>query len=391
MSKFANSIQNVYTFALRCVRVYKEILLGIISLYHGSLSLPVQHSAPNSITSFNHPTLVPDLTSFISWPDPLSPVSKGAYGDIYKCVYHHRDSDMDVAVKIFRPLTADEDFRRELEIWKRLRHPNILKLMGTTRFSPSVALVSPWMINGHLTLFLSQNNETLGLRDRLCLLCDIAAGLNYLHTFDFGVGGHACFNPIVHGDLTSDNILISDDGTALLADFGLSRTLTQLPDMTYLAKSSCHTVALRWLAPELSSSEESASVITTQSDIYSFGSIMLQVLTGKLPWSHLNCMQILQAVIKGQEHPRPENNHITDQYWNFMLSCWSNTPINRPSAENTLKFIVHELVLYDKGSVDTRSFQICSQLLQPVRLLLYHLLYPLKYIRNQQCGTMLEQ
>lgn len=157
--------------------------------------------------------------------------------------------------------------------------------MGTTRdFSLSVALVAPWIINGNLTSFLSQHNEILGLHDQLLLLRDIAAGLDYLHTFSFTVDdGQTYFNPVVHGDLTSNNVLIGSDRTAFLADFGLSGTLARFPGMSYLAMSRHRPGALRWTAPELLSAEDSASAFTTQSDIYSFGSIMLQVLTGNLP------------------------------------------------------------------------------------------------------------
>ncbi|KAG2076583.1 kinase-like protein [Suillus decipiens] len=385
-----------------------------------------------NIASFNHPIPlipVPDLSSFIPRPYPyFEPVARGAYGDIYKCVYHDPDGDVKVAVKVTRPLNSDKDLWRELGIWKRLRHPNILKLMGITRhFGRSVALVSPWMVNGNLTSFLSKNNETLGLRDRLLLLRDIAAGLNYLHTFNFGADGHTCFNPIVHGDLTGNNVLIGNDRTAFLADFGLSGTLTQLPGMMrYLAMSRYHPGALRWLAPELYSAEDSACVVTTQSDIYSFGSIMLQVLTGNLPWPHLtHDFQICQAINRQTEHPRPTDAHVTDKCWNFIASCWSKAPIDRPSAKEVLQFIDDELVLYDRGNVNDGQHpalvpvsgytpqvigpihqspsptpspaphsmlppQIYSQLLHPV-LLFHLLLYLLKYIRNQRCGTKLER
>ncbi|KAG0692086.1 kinase-like domain-containing protein, partial [Suillus ampliporus] len=164
---------------------------------------------------------------------------------------------------------------RELGIWKRLKHSNILKFVGTTSdFGPSVALVAPWIVNGTLTSFLNVNNKTLTRRDRLLLLRDIAAGLNY--------HGHTYSNSVVHGDLTGTNVLIGNDRTAYLADFGLSGTLTKLPGMTYLAKMSCRPGAVRWTAPELLSVEETASAITTQSDIYSFGSIVLQVIRSLL-------------------------------------------------------------------------------------------------------------
>ncbi|KAG0693254.1 kinase-like domain-containing protein [Suillus ampliporus] len=217
--------------------------------------------------------------------------------------------------------------------------------MGTTGdFGSSVALVAPWMVNGTLTSFLKEKSKTLALRDRLLLLRDIASGLIYLHTFIFTVDGQTYVNPVVHGDLTGTNVLIGSDGTAYLADFGLSGTLTESPGMTYLAKMSCHPGAMRWSAPELLSGEDSTSAITTQSDIYSFGSIMLQVLTGSVPWQHLtNETAILLKVVEGQIHPRPDNPCITDRSWNFMTRCWSKSPIDRPSTEEALQFVTSEL------------------------------------------------
>ncbi|KAG2347902.1 kinase-like protein [Suillus weaverae] len=309
------------------------------------------------------PILIPDLTELITRCCQY-PVCGGAYGDIYKCVYHGPGGDEEVAIKAIRPFFSAEVLRRELGIWKRLRHSNILKFMGTTQhFGPSEALVAPWIANGNLTSFLSENNETLGLRDRLLLvrtsstfpvcleliilhkLRDIAAGLNYLHTFSVDVDGRACLNAVVHGDLTGNNILIGNDRTAYLADFGLSGTLTQLPGMTYLEKMSCHPGALRWTAPELFSAEEAASAITTRSDIYSFGSIMLQVSTGDVPWPHLiNAAAILRKVVVEEEtHPRPDDDRVTDQHWKFMTLCWSKEPDARPSAEEALQFIDNEL------------------------------------------------
>jgi serine/threonine protein kinase len=78
------------------------------------------------------------------------------------------------------------------------------------------------------------------------------------------------------------NVLIGSDRKARLGDFGLSGTMKKLTGMTYLVNMSCRPGALRWTAPELLSGEESASV-STQSDIHSFGSIMLQVCRFLLP------------------------------------------------------------------------------------------------------------
>lgn len=292
--------------------------------------------------------LIPDLTGLITRCSQ-DPVCGGTYGNIYKCIYHGPDGDVEVAVKAIRPqFISDQVFRRELGIWKRLRHSHILKFMGTTSdFGPSVALVSPWIPNGTLTSFLKQTKNTLTLLDRMCLLRDIAAGLHYLHTFILIEDGHAEINPVIHGDLTGTNVLIDGDKRAYLADFGLSGTLTHKTGMTYLAKLSCHPGAMRWTAPELLSGEEPASAITTQSDIYSFGNIFLQVLTGNVPWPHLTGdTAILRKVIFERElHPRPDDGCVADQFWNFMIRCWSTVPTDRPSAAEALQFVHYELNL----------------------------------------------
>ncbi|KAG2153970.1 kinase-like domain-containing protein [Suillus clintonianus] len=318
--------------------------------HHSSLYLlkPPRNKTLSNVAPSTQPIppipIPDDLTSFINRCCEY-PVSGGGYGDIYKCVYHGPDGDIDVAVKAIRSFVSAEVPRRELGIWKRLKHKNILKLMGTTRhFGPSVALVAPWIDNGSLTSFLSQNNGTLTLRDRLLLLRDIADGLNYLHTFS--IDGHAYSNAVVHGDLTGNNVLVGSDGTAYIADFGLSGTLEKSLGMTYLVKMGCHPGALRWTAPELLD-EESASAVTAKCDMYSFGCIVLQVLTGDVPWPHLtSAFTICRKVsFQGEMHPRPDGDHIIDRHWNFMTHCWSKIPDDRPSAEEALQFIDSELAL----------------------------------------------
>ncbi|KAG1828757.1 kinase-like domain-containing protein, partial [Suillus subalutaceus] len=225
-------------------------------------------------------------------------------------------------------------FRRELGIWKRLRHSNILKFMGTTSdFGTSVALVAPWIANGTLTSFLKQNSDTLAVLDRMCLVR--TSNTSIVHK-------HPEFNPAVHGDLTGVRHFIYSILRHILQIFGLSGTLTQQTGMTYLAKSSCHPGAVRWTAPELLSGEEPASAVTTQSDIYSFGNIFLQVLTGNVPWPHLNReAAILRKVIFEQElHPRPDDDRVADQFWNFMTRCWSIVPTDRPSAAEALSLLI---------------------------------------------------
>ncbi|KAG1741463.1 kinase-like domain-containing protein [Suillus paluster] len=308
----------------------------------------MQAHDPQSLTP---PSIIfiPDLTNAITRHHPY-PIDGGAYGNIYQCTYHAPEGDVKVAIKAIRPLSTNaaeltelsQILRRELGIWKRLGHPNILNLIGTAqKFGPLVASVAPWMVDGTLTSFLKEKRDTLKLRDRLRLLRDIAEGLDYLHRCSFTADG-GNFGPVVHGDLTGSNVLINN-GSACLTDFGLSGTLQTLIGMSYLAKTSCRPGAVRWAAPELVSDAQPPAAVTIQSDIYSFGSIMLQVLTGDVPWSHQPSELVITVqVSQGHIPPRPPGDCVTNRCWDFILRCWSMTPNNRPSAAEALQFVVSE-------------------------------------------------
>ncbi|KAG2356675.1 kinase-like domain-containing protein, partial [Suillus spraguei] len=160
--------------------------------------------------------------------------------------------------------------RREVAVWVRLSHAHILTLHGTVSgFGILPALVSTWMHNGALGGYLERTSLTMKRKLKL-----VADGLKYLH--DQGV---------IHGDLTSTNVVIDRDGNAFLADFGLSMAMAEGDKSYYNTHSNG---AIRWLAPELISSSESESPDdddsgfnppkpNSQSDVFSLGCIMLQV------------------------------------------------------------------------------------------------------------------
>ncbi|KAG1905427.1 fungal-specific transcription factor domain-containing protein [Suillus fuscotomentosus] len=158
-----------------------------------------------------------------------------------------------------------------------------------------------------------------------------------------------------------NNVLIDSERKAYLADFGLSGTFKKLAGMTYLARMSCHPGAVRWTAPEILSGEESASAATTQSDMYSFGSIMLQVLTGDIPWRHLaNNIAVSLKVVEGRIHPRPDDCFVTGQQWDFMTCCWSTTPIDRPPTEEAVQFVDSALCASTSPQTPSLSISITA-------------------------------
>ncbi|KAG1720142.1 kinase-like domain-containing protein [Suillus lakei] len=156
-----------------------------------------------------------------------------------------------------------------------MNHENIARLLGVTSGfghpDTSISMVSTWFPNGTLTIFLASPHDTFNRRQRLELLQGIAAGVLYLHTSE-----------VVHGNLSGNNVLIDNLGKARLTDFGLSAASGGFRGASYLGQAG-RPGAIRWAAPELIDGQHS----TFESDIYSFGSIMLQVLSGELPWSEV--------------------------------------------------------------------------------------------------------
>ncbi|OJA11923.1 hypothetical protein AZE42_06143 [Rhizopogon vesiculosus] len=290
---------------------------------------------------------LPDLTGQLIRTSEYA-TSFGGLSDIWRCTLKRNGSVIDVAVKSIRGQVVDEEeakkksrrLLRELKVWSRLRHDNIVPLYGTASgFGPFVALVCPWYKNGSLSSYLESVGDALSVVDRFRLLSDVSAGLQYLHSCS-----------IVHGDLTGSNVLVSSDGRAHLCDFGLSVIVAGFIATSYFTSAFSGTV--RWIAPELLAvPEEGSNIIpTTHSDIYSFGCIIFQVLTCKPPYSeYKRDAQVVVAISRGTKPSRPMFPVIIDQHWKFILECWSVKDC-RPSAQQVDAYITEQLHLLQHDS-----------------------------------------
>ncbi|KAG1730104.1 kinase-like domain-containing protein [Suillus paluster] len=229
---------------------------------------------------------------------------------------------------------------REIGILKNLRHDNIVPLWGIAtgfgRMPELRCLVSPWMPNGTLNAYLACNHQHLTVLDRSHMLEDVSAGLYYLHSVD-----------VVHGDMTGANILIDEGGHARLIDFGLSTITRPLPGQSHLAATSIRAGAIRYTAPEIFLSDDVRDLgYLEKTDIYSFGCIMLQVLSGRRPWSEIKSenpeLRIVLLIPEGRGPQRPISHPaITDSDWNFIQRCLQFRPERRPSGDEVLGFVMH--------------------------------------------------
>ena len=212
-------------------------------------------------------------------------------------------------------------FRKEVAIMKRLRHPNIVQFIGACTQPPDLCIITQYVPRGSLFKLLHRSNagSQLDHKRKLRMALDVARGMNYLHS---------CKPPIIHRDLKSPNLLVEMDLTIKVCDFGLSRIRCS----TMLsAKSQAGTP--EWTAPEVLR----GGVCSEASDVYSFGVILWEIFTGEEPWSDRTGMQVVGAVgFSGERLLVPES--IGGALKGLIQSCFDE-PEKRPSFREIISVL----------------------------------------------------
>ncbi|KAF9233707.1 kinase-like domain-containing protein, partial [Melanogaster broomeanus] len=128
------------------------------------------------------------------------------------------------------------------------------------------------------------------------------------------------------------NVLVDGDGRALLSDFGLCSILGGLHGGSSFVRSTCHPGTIRCAAPELLLNPDTVQP-STASDVFSFGCIMIQILSGQDPWGNLRDSMIVVEFYKGRNPPRPDHLPICDRDWAFIRRCFSGADARPPMDE----------------------------------------------------------
>ncbi|KAI3687653.1 hypothetical protein L1987_81353 [Smallanthus sonchifolius] len=262
---------------------------------------------------------IDNLDYEILWEDLVigEQIGQGSCGTVYHALWYGSD----VAVKVFSRHEYSDDvilsFRQEVSLMKRLRHPNILLFMGAVMSPQSLCIVTEFLPRGSLFRLLQRNTARLDWRRRVHMAIDIARGMNYLHH---------CHPPIIHRDLKSSNLLVDKNWNVKVGDFGLSR----IKHETYLTTKTGKGTP-QWMAPEVLRNEQADE----KSDIYSFGVVLWELTTEKIPWDNLNSMQVIGAVgFMNQQLDIPED--VDPQWASLIESCWCSDPQSRPTFHEIL-------------------------------------------------------
>ncbi|XWS12023.1 hypothetical protein CRYUN_Cryun37aG0054800 [Craigia yunnanensis] len=190
-------------------------------------------------------------------------IGKGGFGT----VYHGCLDDTQVAVKMLSKSSIQgyKQFEAEVELLLRVHHRNLTTLIGYCDDGTNMGLIYEYMAKGNLAEYLSDSGTSvLNWEGRLGIALEAAQGLEYLH--------HGCKPPIIHRDVKSTNILLTENLQAKLSDFGLSKSFE---GGSYVSTVVAGTPG--YLDPEYSTSNR----LTEKSDVYSFGVVLLEIITNR--------------------------------------------------------------------------------------------------------------
>ncbi|CAJ1950147.1 unnamed protein product [Sphenostylis stenocarpa] len=197
-------------------------------------------------------------------------IGQGGYGSIFKGILRHTE----VAIKILSPDSTQgpEEFQQEVDILSKLRHPNLVTLIGSC---PEYwSLVYEYLPNGSLEdrLNCKDNTPPLSWQTRIRIAAELCSALIFLHS--------SKPHSIAHGDLKPGNILLDANLVCKLSDFGICRILSCQEGSSNSTTQFWRTVpkgTFVYVDPEFIVCGE----ITPKSDVYSFGIILLRLITGK--------------------------------------------------------------------------------------------------------------
>uniref|UniRef100_A0A1W7RDG4 RAF proto-oncogene serine/threonine-protein kinase n=2 Tax=Crotalinae TaxID=8710 RepID=A0A1W7RDG4_AGKCO len=214
-------------------------------------------------------------------------VGSGSFGTVYKGKWHG-----DVAVKILKVVDPTPEqfqaFRNEVAVLRKTRHVNILLFMGYMT-KDNLAIVTQWCEGSSLYKHLHVQETKFPMLQRIDIARQTAQGMDYLHAKN-----------IIHRDMKSNNIFLHEDRTVKIGDFGLATVKSRWSGSQQVEQP---TGSVLWMAPEVIRMQDS-NPFTFQSDVYSYGIVLYELMTGELPYSHINNRdQIIFMVGRGYTSP----------------------------------------------------------------------------------------
>ncbi|CAN7061944.1 unnamed protein product [Brassica rapa subsp. trilocularis] len=328
--------------------LYKK--LGIVE----SKSLAIDVSGGASIVMFHGdlPYASKDIIKKLEALNEEHIIGCGGFGTVYKL--DMEDGNVFALKKIVKLNEGfDRFFERELEILGSIKHRYLVNLRGYCNSPTSKLLLYDYLPGGSLDEALHERGEQLDWDSRVNIIIGAAKGLAYLH--------HDCSPRIIHRDIKSSNILLDGNLEARVSDFGLAKLLED--EESHITTIVAGTFG--YLAPEYMQSGRA----TEKTDVYSFGVLVLEVLSGKLPtdtsfiekgYNVVGWLNFLISENRAREIVDRSCQGVETESLDALLSiatkCVSSSPDERPTMHRVVQLLESEVMtpcpseFYDSSS-----------------------------------------
>lgn len=278
-------------------------------------------------------------------------IGSGSFGTVYKADYFGCVAVKKLNIKDPGP-ELSLAFKNEVMVLKKARHGNVLNFRGVIK-EPELAIVTQWCqgssLYRHLHVF--EPKTEFELRAILDICKQISQGMDYLHSRE-----------VIHRDLKTNNIFLTEDMTVKIGDFGLATIKSRTNALPDGASNPNPTGSILWMAPEVIRMQ-CDNPYSTKSDVYAFGICLYELLTSKLPYDDMkNWDQILFMV--GSNLLRPNVKNL------------------RPDTPRQLRQVFEQCIRYDRS--ERPEFRIIYTILDRIRLLKKSASAPAILMRNRQ-------
>jgi serine/threonine protein kinase len=247
-------------------------------------------------------------------------IGKGGSGEVHQAL--NLETGEVVAVKTMKQNTdvkqSEVDaLQTEVELLKKLVHPNIVKYIDSIRINDELHIVLEYMENGSLRSLCDKFD---GFSESLVAIyvTQVLNGLVFLHS-----------QGVLHRDVKGANILTTKDGSVKLADFGVAMTISD--DASSSNQVDTVVGSPYWMAPEIIEMQGP----TAACDIWSLGCTIIELLTGKPPYMELDPMAALFRIVQDDHPPLPQGT--SEALQNFLLQCFEKNPTSRSKATELIE------------------------------------------------------
>ena len=244
----------------------------------------------------------------------MGKLGQAQFGEVFRGVLN---GVTPVVIKTPRPGTKwPSTFYQEIDITKQISHPKLIRLHAVCTQDEPLLIINEFLSQTNMVTYLQGEGQNLKIPQLVDMAAQVAAGMAYLE-----------LKNIVHRDLAAKNIMVGENNSCKIANFGLAK-------FSFSTEYDGPEIPLRWLAPEVLYYGK----FSTQSDVWSFGILLTELVThGQIPYRGMTNDEVQENLIKGYRMPCPPNT--PELLYKLMLYTWEENPESRPTFGNLLQIL----------------------------------------------------